>query len=342
VVRYTVMEREHLSLLILFIGVSILLYFVFAPFLSILLLAAVFAIVLHKPYEHLTKAFGGSRSFSAVVVVILTLVLFIVPLLLLGGKIVQEAQSLYPALNNNGAQYLSNVQSAIEQVGQKIVPGFTFDIRSYLNGILIFISSNLGSLAYQTFFIGLETFFMLLAFFFFLRDGGGLFRALVVASPLGTQITREVFGKMYQTIKSVLQGTVISALIRWLCIWAAFYLFHIPDAILWSSIGGIIGAIPGLGTGFAFVPAIAYLYLQGSFVSALGLAVVGCVVVLLVDNMLTAYFFSKGLTVSPVFVLFSILGGIIFFGPLGFIFGPLVLSVFLSIVHVYGLNDQTA
>jgi predicted PurR-regulated permease PerM len=181
---------------------------------------------------------------------------------------------------------------------------------------------------------------MLLAFFFFLRDGRGMLASFVDASPFGKNETREILNKMYATTESVIKGTLVNALVRWLCIWAAFAIFQIPNAILWSSIGGIVGAIPGLGTPFAFIPAVAYLYLQGSALSALGLALFGIAVVLLVDNMLTAYFFKKGLAVSPIFVLFSILGGIVLFGPLGFILGPLVLSIFLSVVHVYSAPDR--
>jgi predicted PurR-regulated permease PerM len=147
---------------------------------------------------------------------------------------------------------------------------------------------------------------------------------------------------MYNTIGSVLQGTVANALIRWFCIWVAFSLFHIPSAILWSSLGAIVGAIPGLGTPFAFIPAIAYAYFQGDMFSAVGLALCGVLVVLSIDNFLTSYFFGRGLAVSPLFVLFSILGGVVFFGPLGFILGPLVLSVFLSVVHVYSLSAAEA
>jgi predicted PurR-regulated permease PerM len=209
---------------------------------------------------------------------------------------------------------------------------------AYVSNALVFISNNLGSLAYQTLFVVFETFLMLLALFFFIRDGRSMLVSFVAASPLGGETTREVLNKMYQTIESVIKGTLINALIRWLCIWVACYLFHIPNAILWSSIGGIVGAIPGLGTPFAFVPAVAYLYLEGNMLAAVGLAVFGIVVIMLVDNVLTSYFFNKGLSVSPIFVLFSILGGVFFFGPLGFILGPLVLSVFLSVVHVYGLN----
>ena len=329
---------ENLSLLVLFAAVSVLLFFVFTPFFSLLALAAVLALLLHRPYERLSRA--GGKNIIAALTVVAMLVFFIAPLFFLGGQIFKEAQGLYANMNGGGAQYLHFIQQVIEDPIRHIVPGFVFNIQVYVENVLVFISDHLGSLAYQTLFIVFETFLMLLAFFFFLRDGRALLASIVDASPLGRKITREVFNKMYQTIESVIQGTVVNALIRWLCIWVAFYLFNIPNAVLWSSIGAIVGAIPGLGTVFAFIPAVAYLYLQGDTLAAVGLAFFGVIVIILIDNILTSYFFGKGLAVSPIFVLFSILGGVVFFGPLGFILGPLALSIFLSIVHVYGLTKR--
>ena len=333
---------ESLALLVLFAGASTLLFFVFAPFFALLSLAAVFAILLHRPYERLTLALGGWKNFVAVLMVAVTLIFFIVPLFFLGAQIFREAQNLYANMNGGGAQYLHVIQQAIQDPIQKVFPGFVFDINVYVGNVLAFISNNLGLLAYQTLTIIFETSLMLLAFFFFLRDGQDLLVSFVEASPLGKETTREVLNKMYQTIESVIKGTLVNALIRWFCIWIAFSLFNIPNAILWSSIGGIVGAIPGLGTPFAFIPAIAYLYLQGDTISAVGLALFGIAVIILIDDILTSYFFGKGLAVSPLFVLFSILGGVVFFGPLGFILGPLVLSIFLSVVHVYSLTERSA
>ncbi|HUX80716.1 MAG TPA: AI-2E family transporter [Candidatus Paceibacterota bacterium] len=325
---------ESLSLPILFIGISVLLFFVFSPFLSLLSLAAVLAILLHRPYEYVTQKLGGWKNSIAVFTVALVLLFFIVPIFFLGMQIYNEASGLYLSMQGNGTNYLYSVQTFIESPLQKLFPGFTFNIYSYIGNILVLISNNLGSLVYQTFYIIFETFLMLLAFFFFLRDGRRMVASFSKVSPLGLETTREVLANMYTTITSVIQGTFVNALIRWLGIWAAFAIFNIPNALLWSSMGGIIGAIPGLGTPFAFIPAVLYLYVEGHVISAVGLALVGVGIIMLVDNILTSYFFGRGLAISPVFVLFSILGGIFFFGPLGFILGPLVLSIFLSVVHV--------
>lgn len=327
---------ENLSLFALFIGVSILLFFVFAPFFAVLALAVVFAILLDPLYEKLTHLFGGWKSMAALLTVGAMLIFLIVPLFFLGVQIFQEAQNLYTLLHGNEVQYMRVIESAIENPIRQLFPGFTFDLNTYVGNALTFISNNLGSLIYRTFFVLFDTFLMLLALFFFLRDGRELLASFAQISPFGKKVTSEVLGKMYQTIRSILWGTLFIVCIRWICIWIAFYIFGIPNAILWSSVGGVIGAIPGLGTAFAFIGAVVYLYLQGQLFASLGLALFGIATIILVDNILTSYFFGKGLEVSSIFVLFSILGGIVFFGPLGFILGPLVLSVFLSTIHVYG------
>lgn len=328
-------------MLALFIGAAVLLFSVFAPFLAVLALAVVFAVLLHSPYEWLVHSFEGRKSAAALITVGAMLVFFIVPLFFLGGRIFQEAQGLYASMYDNQTEYLTIVRSAFERPLQNLFPGFQFDFNAAIGNAVTFISDNLGSLVYQTLYVIFNTFLMLLALFFFLRDGRKILSSLVAISPFGKGATVEILDEMQTTIRSIVRGTLFIVVIRWVCIGFAFFLFGIPNAVLWSSVGGVIGAIPGLGTFFAFAPAVVYLYLAGHVLAAFGLALFGIVTIALTDNILTSYFLGRGLPVPPIFVLFSILGGILFFGPLGFILGPLVLSVFLSVIHAYRLNTRS-
>ena len=332
---------ESVSLLVLFAGVSVLLFYVFAPFIQVLALAAVFAVLFQSLYEKLVHAFAGWKTPAAVIIVTLVFFFIIAPLFLLGIEIFREAQGLYAGAQGNGAQYLLSLQTAIEAPIQHLLPGFTFDINAYVVSALAFISSNLASLVYQTLFVIFETFLMLLAFFFFLRDGAEISATMSGISPFGKSVTTDILSNMRQALQSVVEGTILIAIFRWILVGLGFYLFGIPNAILWGSIGGIVGAIPGVGTPLVFLPAIVYLFLQGQTISAIGLSIFTVISLVLLDNVLTPYYFSKGLAAPQIFILFSIIGGILFFGPLGFIFGPLVLSVFLSIFHVYSNAAET-
>ncbi|MDR3572166.1 MAG: AI-2E family transporter [Candidatus Pacebacteria bacterium] len=334
------MDRDNVesySFLALFVCVGVLVFFVFAPFLQILVLAAVFAALFHRPYEALARRLHGWNNLAALIVVALVLIFCIVPLFFLGLQIFREAQNFYVGAQGNGVQYLQTIQTFIENPIRYVFPEFSFDLSASIGNVFAFISGNLASIVYQTFYVTLETFLMLLAFFFFLRDGNALLAQVEETSPFGKEKTRAILHDSYLTIRSIVRGTLVVALVRWLLISVGFYFFQIPNAILLGSIGGIIGAIPGLGTPFAFIPAIIYLYLQGNVLGAVTLTLFGLFVIAIVDNVLTPYFFGKGLPVPSIFVLFSILGGVIFFGPLGFILGPLVLSIFVSVVHIYSL-----
>jgi predicted PurR-regulated permease PerM len=58
-------------------------------------------------------------------------------------------------------------------------------------------------------------------------------------------------------------------------------------------------------------------------------------VVSLIDNILKPIL-VKGTSSTPtIFILFSILGGLTYFGVIGFILGPLILSFLLSLLRIY-------
>jgi predicted PurR-regulated permease PerM len=328
-------QLENISLGTFAIGVSIVLFFIFQPFIKTLLLAAVLALLLSKPYERLVRILYGKRGLISLLIVLLTLVFIIAPLFFFGTQIFQEVQIVYGKILSNQGHYLQVLQDKIEQPIRHLFPSATVNIQAYLVNILGFVSNNLAGILSQTLSVFFNTFLMLLALFFFLQDGRTMVSEVKSFSPFKREHTDGIVAQIYIAVSSVIRGTIFVALIRWVIVSIAFYIFGISNALLWGSIGGMVGAIPGLGTSLVFIPAIFFLYTQGNITGAVGLIFVGIITVILVDNMLSGYYFHKGLKTSPLFILFSIFGGITVFGPVGLILGPLVLSVFLSLVGTY-------
>jgi len=326
-------QLKNFAFIGVFAAVTLLLFLVFLPFLTILTLAMVLATLLYRPYRGLLARFGGRRSAAAACMVVVVLFFCIVPLFFLGTEIFLEAQNLYGS--GSGTQFVEAIQHTVLHEVQRVFPSFSFTVGQYVGNAFAFVSGALAGLVSGTLYLALDTFLMLLAFFFFLRDGDKLLQSWVSISPFGRFETEELGRHLQLTIEAVVRGTLLVALIRWVLVGVAFYLFGIPDALLWGSLGGIVGAIPGLGTLLVFVPAVLYLYLKGSMLHAVALGVFGLMVITLVDNLLTPYFFGKGLEVPQIIILFSVLGGIIFFGPIGFILGPVVLSLFISLLDIY-------
>jgi predicted PurR-regulated permease PerM len=67
----------------------------------------------------------------------------------------------------------------------------------------------------------------------------------------------------------------------------------------------------------------------------------GAAIVGVVDNLIRAYMIKGESSVHPIFIIFSILGGISLFGFWGVIFGPLIISIAVTILHIYELEYET-
>jgi predicted PurR-regulated permease PerM len=332
------MESKRLELVAFstfFVGLTILTFFVFHPFLRVLVLAAVLSVLFHPLYVRLIKIFGGGRSFVACLLVLVALVFLIIPILFFGWQIFGQAQNFFSLTQAGQGQYVQTLQQNIDLAVRHIIPSFSFNLSGYISKITAFVSGNLNGFLSQSAYIFFQIFFLLISFFFFLRDGEKMLSSFISLSPFGKEQNKEIIASVYRTITSVIRGTLFVGLIRFVLLAGAFYLFRIPDPLLWAGLGGIIGAVPGLGTPFVIVPMVLYLFLYGHALTAIGMGLFGILLIFFVDNMLSTYFFGKGLDVPAIFALFSILGGIIFFGPLGFIFGPIILSLFISAVDMY-------
>jgi predicted PurR-regulated permease PerM len=58
------------------------------------------------------------------------------------------------------------------------------------------------------------------------------------------------------------------------------------------------------------------------------------------DNILTPYIIGQKLNIPPFLILFSVLGGISLLGPVGFLIGPIVVSLLYTLVDIYRSEFQ--
>jgi predicted PurR-regulated permease PerM len=326
---------EVVSSLIIFAGVLILTFLVFQPFIRILVLASVLAVLFFPLQEKLVQTFGGGKSLWSLLIVILTLVFLIIPIMFFGLQILRQAQDFFSLSQNGQLQFVQSIGGDIQRFVQNIFPTFSFNISDYTSKALGFISANLGGFLSGAANIFFQTVFLLFAFFYLLRDGETILNSFLALSPFSKEQNKEILDSAHRTISSVIRGTLFVGLVRWALLMAGFYLFQIPNSLFWGSIGAVVGAIPGIGTPFAIVPAILYLLFKGKIFFGVALGIYGALIIFFIDNILSTYLFGKGLQAPAIFVLFSILGGIVAFGPLGFIFGPIILSLFISVLEIY-------
>jgi len=181
----------------------------------------------------------------------------------------------------------------------------------------------------------LALFLSLLAFYCLIKDGQSLRDFYIRISPLPDEDDERILVKLHATVNSVIRGTLVIAVIQGFLTGIGFMIFGIPNPTLWGSIAAITALVPTVGTAIVLIPGIIYLSIASGTAPAVGLTIWGLVAVGLVDNFLGPQVMKRGVAIHPFVILLSVLGGLSFFGPIGFLIGPLIISLLFALLEIY-------
>lgn len=320
---------------LLFGAVLVLMFFVFKPFFTALFLGATFAIVLFPLYKKILKALKGREVVSSLITIIIGLIFILLPIIFLGQQAFNQSHSLYVKLATNDISEFDYLAKAIEVPVRQFVPDFSINIDQYVEYALGWATDNFKDFLFGTLTVIADVFLIILALFFFLKDGERFLEKLIRLSPLHDAYDVELLEKTSATIGGVVKGAVLIALVQGFLAGLGLFIFGVPNAFLWGAVAALCALVPGLGTALVVVPSVIYLFVIGNIPFALGLSVWGMLLVGMIDNVLGPFLYKKGTRLHPLIVLFSVLGGISFFGPEGIILGPVIASSFISLVDIY-------
>jgi len=334
---YQKLELYFLFVLIALVGV--LVFFIFKPFLYALALAVIFATVFDPVHKRIINIIPERRGLSAVLTTAFVLVVTVIPVALLSTQIFKEATGLYSSVVYNGGPTVVSreVEETLRTSGIYFLTEKQIDISQYLKQGLSWLIQNLGIVFSNIAKIMVGIFVLLVALYYLFKDGDRLKKSIFALSPLHDIHDKAIFNKLENAINGVVRGSLFVGLIQGVLTAIGFTIFGVPNGVLWGSVAAIAALIPGVGTSLVFIPAIGYLLFVGETASSIGLLAWGVLAVGLVDNVLGPKLVGRGVHLHPFLILLSILGGVSFFGPLGFLFGPLVFSLLFAFLEVYSI-----
>jgi len=335
-------------LILLTIGISILFLQMIKPFLIAVLLAAIMSGLFHPLYRRIVRAFRGRRMLGSAATVLIVLFVIVIPLTIFLGVVAAE-----------GVQLSRTVQPWVER---QIAGGFAFErlierfpilsglverlapYESQILGKLGELVGNIGTLVVRllasaargTAIFFLMLFIMLYAMFFFLVDGKKTLNDFLYYIPLTSAEEGRMVGKFVSVARATIKGTFIIGIVQGGLAGAAFFVVGIDGAAFWTALMTVLSIIPGLGTALVWAPAVIYLFAVGEPVAATGLLVWCVAVVGTVDNLLRPWLVGRDAKMSDLLILLTTLGGLTFFGATGFIIGPIIGALFVTVWDIYG------
>lgn len=325
----------------LYVGTLVLSFFILKPFLPVLFLSIIFAVVFNPLYLRLVRLFDGRRGAAAACVVLVVFVLIVVPLTAFVYMLFDEAAGIYDHLAGGGGREIVARFEALANGLRAYAPGVSFDmgeyadLNTYLELGLSWVVSNASAFFSSVVATVLYVLLMFIALFYFLKEGRSITRTLMLLSPLKNSHDEMILGKIATSINAVVRGRLAMAIVQGSFAGAGFAVFGVPNPVFFGFLTAFASLVPMVGTSLVLVPAILYLFLAGHMVAALGLLAWGAIAVGFIDDILGPMLLERGMKIHPFLVLLSVLGGLRLFGPIGFIAGPVVLAVLFVLTNIY-------
>lgn len=341
------------SFLILLFFIFFLAFLVFRHFLVTVAVSASVAALLGPVYDRLTRALRGQRSLSAALMVALTTVVILVPLLtyaiLLSNQAVDFYEWIRPQLEAAALRqlwtqdlparypWLLRVQEAFQltDLDQARLMGLISPALSQLaSGANRIIQGAVAGVTSAVLYLIL----FLITLFFILRDGEALAGELKGISPVSAAQSQEIYERLTKTVKAVLYAMVVVPVAQGLLAMLGFKIFGLPSPLFWGTMLIFAAIIPGIGSPLVWIPATVYLFATAPLWQGIGMLLYGTFVISTSDNIIKPMLLHETAQIHPLLAFFSILGGLLSFGIIGFLVGPVILSLMLSAIRIYRMD----
>jgi predicted PurR-regulated permease PerM len=322
------------------------------PFISIIIIAAVVTGIFNPVYKFIITKLKVSPNIASLITCILIFFILFVPIIFFAGILTREGYGLYLMgkkavigdqvknfIENNriierANEFLSNfgfqltgdeIIKSISEVG-RVVGFFLFEqTRWVATNVLKFV---------------VNFFLMLLVIFYLLIDGERLISFIVDLSPLPKDQDEKLIQKFKDMAGAILIGNGLGGLIQGTIGGFVFMLFGLNSPFLWGVIMAFLAFLPLVGIGAVFVPAAFYLFIKGRVAASIFFVVFYIVLSGSIEYIFKPKLVGDRVKMHTLLVFFSIIGGLKLFGILGIIYGPLVVTAFLTLTDIYHTNYQ--
>jgi predicted PurR-regulated permease PerM len=332
---------------ILVVAVSALFVAVIWPLLKALLLGALLAGLCHPLYRWVTRLLRGRRSLGAIVTLVILFIVVAGPLSAFLGVVVQQAlavsdQAIPWVQRHFGAASAFNAHDWLVQrfpaladhvpSQEQLVESVAAAAKS-MGGFLVSVASQMTA---TTAAFLLNLFVMIYAMFFFFRDGEKILERIFYYLPLSDEDEALMLQRFSSITRATVKGTLVIGIIQGALAGFAFWVAGIDGSAFWGTIMAILSIVPGIGAALIWVPAVIYLMMTGQLLAGLLLFAWCAAVVGTIDNILRPILVGKDAKMPDLLILVGTLGGLFLFGPTGFIVGPIVCGLFLTMWDIYG------
>jgi predicted PurR-regulated permease PerM len=333
---------EDRVFLLLVVAVSLAFAWILWPFFGAVLWGVILAIVFGPLNRRVLRLLGQRRTLGALATLIVILVMVILPVTLLAALLLQEGFSTYERIQSgelNVGRYFQQVFNALptwvtdllDRVGLTSLGVVQERLSASLTRSIQFVAAQALNLGQNALNFIVSLFIMLYLLFFLLRDGDDLSRRIKDAIPLHRDQLRNLASRFATVIRATVKGSIVVAVVQGALGALILWLLGIHAPVLWGALMALLSLLPAVGAAVVWLPVAIYFLVTGVMWKGVVLIAYGVLVIGLVDNVLRPILVGKDTRMPDYVVLISTLGGIAIFGLNGFVIGPVIAAMFMTV-----------
>lgn len=339
-------------------GVLLLLLFALVLFISPLLIDLLFAGVIVTavfPAHRWIMKKVRFRSVAAGISMILIICMILIPFTVFGFMVAEQAGDAYVIVSErievivaeNDVSSTSKILQLIPFHDQIAAVMANLPISSdellqragdLVGNISSFLLSKTTNILKQFSLFLLHVLVFLISLFFFLREGDRLVLYVRSLLPMSKLYREELFSKLGNLSYGIIYGIFGAAILQGILVGIGFSVADINNPAFWGSLAALFSPVPYIGVSIVWIPAVIALAIGGKWLAALLLMAWCVLIVSAADNVVKPVLIGSSTKLNPLAVLLVLLGGTLVFGLKGLFFGPFVLSLSLSFLHIYQLE----
>lgn len=337
-------ERLYTTIsLAIILGLFYLFYKVLSPFLITIAWAMVLSITFYPLYSVLLK-FVKRPGLASIITIMMILIIIIGPFTYIVGALVNEVANIYSTIEGKGFDVIAKIQghptftNILKKLGSFITAenlDLEKGIISSLKMIGEYIGQHISDIFTNAVVLIMNFIVMFLTIFYFLKDGEKLTEYLKRLLPFSGEQKKRLAVRTKEMVIAAIYGGVVVGLTQGVLGGIAFLIFGLPSPVFWGTAMAVLSLVPLFGTFIVWGPAGLILILSGSYGNGIGLLLYGILIISMADNILKPLIIGSRTKLHTLLIFFSVLGGIKFFGFIGFILGPLITALSLSLLEIY-------
>lgn len=328
--------KMYQALLILGILTIVLAYALY-PYLNAFFGAFILYAVFRPMHRKLTIKLKGRKGLAALISIITSIVLILIPLYMLMTIVILEIQNTIVNVGDI-LVYTESISTYIAHINIESLP-INVNIREKLiefagiaaNFFSLLLLNTVQSLGQRAIEFTIMYFFL---YYLFVSEGSNFSRKLKKAFPFSEKNTDILLNEFNSTVNTTLISAGVIAIIQGTLLTATFLILGIDGAFLWGFITAILSFLPVVGATIVWIPALIIQIAQQDYTSAAGVFI-GGMILSSIDNFIRPAIQKKVGQIHPLVSLIGVIIGLNLFGLLGIVIGPLLLSYVIIMAKMF-------